>query len=50
MLINCKNKRKHDNVKYYKERFKLTIKCRFSPLNMNGFKFEGGTWKRDLGC
>ena len=24
MLINYKNKRKHDNVKYYKESFKLT--------------------------
>ena len=23
MLINCKNKRKHDNVKYYEESFKL---------------------------
>ena len=48
MLIGYKNKMKHDNVKYYKESFKLIklmIKCRLFPMNMNGFfylKLEGG--------
>ena len=50
MLINCNNKRKHDDVNYYKESFKfntikLMIKCRLFPLNMDGFfylKLEGG--------
>jgi len=48
MLIDYKNKRKHDNVKYYKESInmiKLMISCRFFALNINSFfylKLEGG--------
>ena len=51
MLINYKNKRKHDNVKILQEKFsinmmQLMIKCGFFPLKMNGFfsylKLEGG--------
>ena len=42
MLINYKNKRKHDNVKILQKKFsinmmQLMIKSRFVPLNMNGF-------------
>ena len=37
MLINCNNKRKHDNVNVI-NLIKLMIKCRLFPLNMDSLR------------